>query len=356
MNKKTFYISLIIFFSVFFHHQAFASQTRLYGNIILPEIPKNQEEQPALTEKEKKKEHPPEVDEASVIEDELILLLDEKDFSTTKKSYTPLVYDDELIEQLRNIKFDPVEPPKSYNPEEDIIEDEVIKEKFAGRRVYKQRHVDLPPIEDNYLLVPKDRSLEKVTYTPRIIDENSREIKVRVSAPSSYVVSILAKDEAKKKEGRAPKFYLNTTDIGDKIIFKTEDDVKKDGKVFIKEGTEVVGIIGNVTPPVSGGGGAELVLENFKTRDVYGNEIKLNGKIIVKGMNTSFFQHVISYAGIPFTFGASTFIMYSPGGPATLKANKGYTLFYEEEVKDTDNGEKEEITNTDDTVSESEKN
>ena len=55
MNKKTFYISLIIFFSVFFHNQAFASQTRLYGNIILPEIPKNQEEQPALTEKEKKK-------------------------------------------------------------------------------------------------------------------------------------------------------------------------------------------------------------------------------------------------------------------------------------------------------------
>ena len=104
MNKKTFYISLIIFFSVFFHHQAFASQTRLYGNIILPEIPKNQEEQPAEPEKEKPKDQAPEVDESSVIEDELILLLDEKDFSTTKKSYTPLVYEDELVEQLRNMR------------------------------------------------------------------------------------------------------------------------------------------------------------------------------------------------------------------------------------------------------------
>ena len=349
MNKKALYIFLI-FLSIFFCNQSFASQTRLYGNIILPEIPRSMDEVSKQEEIDDTKE---ENDDFTIIEDELILLLNDKKISKPKKAEIPVYYDDEIIEQLRDIKF---EPKKTYNPEEDIIEDDVIKEKFAGRKIYKQRHVELPPIEDHYLLPPKDRSLERVTYTPRIIDENSKEIKVRVSASNSYVVSILSKDEDLKKEGKAPKFYLKTTDIGDKIVLKIIDDVKKDGKVFIKEGTEVEGIIGNVTPPVSGGGGAELVLENLKTHSVDGDELKLNGKIIVKGMNTAFFQNIISYAGIPFTFGASVFIMYSPGGPATLKANRGYTLFYEEEMKDITEEEKKEITKTDDTLSESEKN
>lgn len=346
MNKKFFYIFLI-FFSIFFCNQSFASQTRLYGNIILPEIPSNMDEFSQQEEIEDIKD-----DDFTIIEDELIILQNNKNFSKSKKAENSVYYEDEIVEQLRNIKF---EPRKIYNPEEDIIEDEVIKEKFAGRKIYKQNHVELPPIEDRYLLIPEDRNLDRVIYTPRIIDENSKELKVKVSASSSYVVSILSKEETIIKEGKALKIYLTTTDIGDKIVLKTVDDVKRDGNVFIKKGTEVEGIVGNVTPPVSGGGGAELVLENFKTYSVDGDKLKLNGKIIVKGMNTSFFQHIISYAGIPFTFGASTFIMYSPGGPATLKANRGYTLFYEEEVNDMTE-EKKENTKTDDKLSKSEKN
>lgn len=114
--------------------------------------------------------------------------------------------------------------------------------------------------------------------------------------------------------------YTQNIKINDKIQFYTSEDVMKNGKLYIRAQTPVVGTVrtaqicyvgylnalpGEVAP-------SKFEIFNFKTKDVNGNNVDLYGKVVSFGHNTGIFA---SLSGIPTT-------------EAIIKKNKIYTLYY----------------------------
>lgn len=58
--------------------------------------------------------------------------------------------------------------------------------------------------------------------------------------------------------------------VGTRVSFKIKEDVFKDGKLFIKKGTNAYAIIGRSVPAMFGGASGEVQVDRFRTFDVDG--------------------------------------------------------------------------------------
>lgn len=249
------------------------------------------------------------------IEDENVKNLKEKNLARPQVNNE--IIEDEVAASLKNKN---ISKPVVQN--DLLIEDEIIKEKFQGRTIYKQKFVELPLIEDNYLLVDKTKDFKKVAYVEPLIKENTKEIKVPISSYlpiMSYGMSLESSNSQ----------FLSSEHIGDKINLRVVKDVFKDGEKFIAKNTQVEAIVGNITLPAQGGNPGEIVIERFSTYDINQNKINLCGNIKKRGASTTALYYILGYGGLPFSFGLSIFLLYLPGMPATIKPNKVYNLIYE---------------------------
>ena len=116
-----------------------------------------------------------------------------------------------------------------------------------------------------------------------------------------------------RKDASGSYVYSQNYDIGDKIKFIVAEDVIKNNKIYIKKGTEAIGIIreaqigmGVFTAP------DEIQVSFFETRDVNNQKVSLYGSVIQEGKHTGLFQ---------------IFIMGLPSLRASLPKGKVYTLY-----------------------------
>lgn len=118
---------------------------------------------------------------------------------------------------------------------------------------------------------------------------------------------------------------ITTSDInlkeGDEISFATSKDICVNSKTFIKKDEKVTGIITSLEPNGFGCKEATIYSEQFKTKDINGNEIKLNGIIYVKGRTHWMFTQFIPF--LP------TLIR---GGEVQIEPNDKFELILEEKL------------------------
>lgn len=79
---------------------------------------------------------------------------------------------------------------------------------------------------------------------------------------------------------------------GDCINFVVSNDVYINSKLYIKAGEKVSGIITNLSDNGYNCQEASLYAEDFKTKNIYGNTVKLNGIIYEKGRTHWMFTQI----------------------------------------------------------------
>ena len=72
-------------------------------------------------------------------------------------------------------------------------------------------------------------------------------------------------------------------EVGDKLEFEVVKDVYKDEKLFIKKGTNLIGVVDFVHPNGWFGDGANIKLLNFSTTDVNNKNIEISYPLNIKG-------------------------------------------------------------------------
>lgn len=142
----------------------------------------------------------------------------------------------------------------------------------------------------------------------------------------------------------APMQVISThhddVEIGDWIKFEAVKDVYLNDNLYIKKGTEIIGIVDFIHQNGWGGDCAEICFKNFYTKDVNNNKVKISYPLNISGqseMATS--TRDIMGSGIvvvrnlvllPFTY-AATYIPYTLRGSEIFVEpdTKIYNIFIE---------------------------
>jgi hypothetical protein len=72
-------------------------------------------------------------------------------------------------------------------------------------------------------------------------------------------------------------------EVGDLINFQIKNDVYLNDRLYIKQGTKIIGIVNFVHNNGWGGDNAEITIEKFVTKDINGRKIEINSPIIING-------------------------------------------------------------------------
>lgn len=108
--------------------------------------------------------------------------------------------------------------------------------------------------------------------------------------------------------------------VGTNLNFIVDEDVYKKSKLFIKQGTNVSGIVTSIEDNDFLYKPATLYAENFETSDVNGKRVKLKGIIYKKGNEHEWITQFIPVAFVDLR-----------GGEVQIKPKKDtFTLFVEE--------------------------
>lgn len=114
--------------------------------------------------------------------------------------------------------------------------------------------------------------------------ENMHEVKIH-SEKKIQVTNVYYKNSAGLLDVK------QSYQINDKVKFIVAQDVIKNGKVYIKQGSEAIGVFrearigqGSFSAP------DELQISLFTTKDVNGNKVDLYGSIVKEGKETGLFQ------------------------------------------------------------------
>jgi len=241
-----------------------------------------------------------------------------RNLNLQKMTYTPKIIDDETVNN--NFKNVSLQKPILKNvPIEDDFKEANFKNINLKKTLYTPENPDDIIVIDAFV----GQHFEKPVYKQKIITENQRSIEIAVVSMSDIQTnSVNLFDTNLSNKG---------IDIGEKVKFRVEKDVYKDGKLFIAKNTPVDAIIGNVVPSSMAGAPAELTIERFITKDVNGNSVELSGAINETGLNLTPVVYLLAYGGYPFSFGASIFLLYLPGGQASIESGQEFTLNYEGE-------------------------
>lgn len=84
-----------------------------------------------------------------------------------------------------------------------------------------------------------------------------------------------------------PAQQINTSydeiETGDKIKFISKNDVLKNDKIYIKAGTQVIGIVDYIDENGWVADSAEILFKTFKTKNIYGQPITLKSEVTING-------------------------------------------------------------------------
>lgn len=97
----------------------------------------------------------------------------------------------------------------------------------------------------------------------------------------------------------------NEIEPGDKIRFVVTNDVYKNGKIFIKKGSPLVGIVEYLNENGWCYDNAEIELKTFRVRDVNGNIVTINNDVLINGFEVikykrNKFAQFFNYCGVIF--------------------------------------------------------
>lgn len=158
------------------------------------------------------------------------------------------------------------------------------------------------------------------------IDVDSH-IKVKISPIA--IVKPVTRLSFNVVDGRKYAVYTEDPLIGTRVAFKINEDVYKDGELFIKKDTNVYAMVGRSVPSMMGGTAGEIQVERFRTFDVDGNMVRLSGVIDSEGFSSGYLTSLIGYCLTPLTFGATALLpLLVPGTSGVIKPNKEYIIYY----------------------------
>ena len=241
-----------------------------------------------------------------------------------------------------------------YNPH--FYEDEaakVLKGRISTKKhFYKPiRYVDVPfsdtendshkkltykPIKIKETYVPATDMLthfKKPHYTGKVVLNPGIPVKVTPITSYTSTINVYVTDDdydaARKRykeviPGPSPR-------LGAKIEFKTVDDVYAGSKLIIPKGQKVIANITSSVPSSAGGEGGEIAASRFRTKDINGQLIYLDGEVTEIGASTGLILYIFATAIAPFTFGMSYLLLLGPGVSGTLQEDKVYTVYYNAE-------------------------
>lgn len=194
----------------------------------------------------------------------------------------------------------------------ELIEDYVARESFRGLNLV--RPVFGVGLIEDYVARESFRGqkLVRPVYKVRIVSEDSRSEKIVVTPLSTI------------RTGRG-----NFNRVGDKIRFRVKDDVLVDGKLLLKKGAIVDAIVGGFVARSAVGTPAEITVERFVSRDVYGNEIEFFGDINKKGLDLTPLIAFAAYGANMFMFGLGYAVLMIPGGQAKITPKQEFAIYYE---------------------------
>lgn len=95
----------------------------------------------------------------------------------------------------------------------------------------------------------------------------------------------------------------NEIEVGDKIKFKTVNDVYYKNNLYIKKGTPVFGTVDYLAENGWAYDNAQIDFKTFKTRDVNGNTITINNNLSINGFEilkykSKRFAQFFNYCGV----------------------------------------------------------
>lgn len=101
------------------------------------------------------------------------------------------------------------------------------------------------------------------------------------------------------------KTCYDEIEVGDKIKFKVLNDIYKNERLYIKKGTEIIGIVDHLKDNGWLGDSAEINLKTFIIKDVNGNIIKTNSDLKINGFQELKYlypqkERFFQYAGLMF--------------------------------------------------------
>lgn len=239
-----------------------------------------------------------------------------KSTQSVKQVYVPLKIKDAAVEDLK------IKNPKKPQYVRINYEDKA----FPANRIYTyKKPVYTPitykgdPIRETDMLV----HFKKPVYTGKIVLDPG--IPVKVSPTANIIVKY---DMDRLHE---TSFLAETPLVGSKIEFKAVEDVYDGSKLIIPKGQIIIANITYAQLSTSGGEGGIIGAGRFRTYDNNGNIIYLSGELLETGASIGFLLYMLSIAAVPFTFGTSALIMFSPGFAGRLNKNQVYTVYYRPE-------------------------
>lgn len=209
----------------------------------------------------------------------------------------------------------------SYRPKR--VLDNIVLDYYRGRDL-KRTKSSLTLLDDEAVDVFRGQNLVHCAYKQKIFSEVQKDTEVKVSCIRKISTNHSYYGNVDKVAGR------HSIDIGDRATFRVAADIKKAGKLVIREGTVVDAIVGNIVPSSTRGAPAEVVIERFVTVDVNGKKVELVGEVHKRGINMYIPYCLLGYGAYPFTFGASIFLIYLHGGQAVIRPGETFTLLYED--------------------------
>lgn len=108
---------------------------------------------------------------------------------------------------------------------------------------------------------------------------------------------------------------------GDSVEFVVCDDVYLRSKLYLKKGEKVFGMITSIEPNDFGCKEAVIYAENFKTKNVDGKLIRINGVICKRGRTHWMFTQILP--GLP---------EFIRGGESHIKPKDKFNLYLEENL------------------------
>lgn len=189
-----------------------------------------------------------------------------------------------------------------------LIEDELINPQFKSKyNSFARRNILKNTIEDNFAKNNIDRKSISAIRTKSIYDFTKKQIPVRLK---------IIKNVTTKR---------NLAE-GDKIVFKTTDEVMINGRLLPK-GTKVIGNVETISESDKMGTPFTVIIDNFHLED--NPDVYFYGNISKTGANRSIWVYPLYQAGNICFYVAGFAFVPIHGGHAKVHQNETFTVFYE---------------------------
>jgi len=189
-----------------------------------------------------------------------------------------------------------------------LIEDELINPQFKSKYTsFARRNILKNTIEDNFAKNNIDRKSISAIRTKSIYDFTKKQIPVRLK---------IIKNVTTKR---------NLAE-GDKIVFKTTDEVMINGRLLPK-GTKVIGNVETISESDKMGTPFTVIIDNFHLED--NPDVYFYGNISKTGANRSIWVYPLYQAGNICFYVAGFAFVPIHGGHAKVHQKETFTVFYE---------------------------